>query len=84
MRRIAPEGWAYGVSKLEDQNDELIVYACSPKCAAEFWKRGPGKMNLVTGELTETTQCSVCGETQFDSPGGVTCPNGHGGAEAKS
>jgi len=25
-------------------------------------------------------RCSVCGEDQFDSPGGITCPNGHGGA----
>ena len=27
------------------------------------------------------THCSVCNLAQFDSPGGVTCPNGHGGAE---
>lgn len=83
MLRVAPNGWAYGVSKLEDQNDELIVYACSPKCQAAFWKRGPGKMDLVTGELTESTLCSVCDAPQFNSPGGVTCPNGHGGAPAR-
>lgn len=28
------------------------------------------------------TYCSVCNLAQFDSPGGVTCPNGHGGAES--
>ena len=27
------------------------------------------------------TYCSVCNLAQFDSPSGVTCPNGHGGAE---
>lgn len=27
--------------------------------------------------------CSVCDAPQFDSPGGVTCPSGHGGAESK-
>ena len=27
------------------------------------------------------TKCSVCGEQQFTSPGGVTCKNGHGGAD---
>ena len=27
------------------------------------------------------THCSVCNLAQFDSPGGITCPNGHGGAE---
>lgn len=24
--------------------------------------------------------CSVCGLKQYDTPSGVTCPNGHGGA----
>ena len=28
------------------------------------------------------TNCSVCGQPQFTSPGGETCPNGHGGAPA--
>ena len=27
------------------------------------------------------TYCSVCNLAQFDSPSGITCPNGHGGAE---
>lgn len=27
--------------------------------------------------------CSVCGETQYDTPGGLTCKNGHGGAPSK-
>ena len=27
------------------------------------------------------THCSVCNLAQFHSPSGVTCPNGHGGAE---
>ena len=27
------------------------------------------------------THCSICNLAQFDSPSGVTCPNGHGGAE---
>jgi len=27
--------------------------------------------------------CSVCGEPQFKTPGGMTCKNGHGGAPAK-
>lgn len=26
--------------------------------------------------------CSVCGEPQYGTPSGVTCPNGHGGAES--
>jgi hypothetical protein len=31
----------------------------------------------------ETKLCSVCSEPQFDSPGGITCSNGHGGADPK-
>lgn len=27
--------------------------------------------------------CEVCGEPQYDSPSGVTCDNGHGGAGSK-
>lgn len=27
------------------------------------------------------TNCSICGEPQFTSPSGITCENGHGGAE---
>jgi len=29
---------------------------------------------------TVDTHCSVCGHLQYVSPGGVTCPLGHGGA----
>ncbi len=28
------------------------------------------------------TNCSVCGASQFDSPSGITCSNGHGGADS--
>lgn len=27
--------------------------------------------------------CSVCGEPQFETPSGITCENGHGGAPSK-
>lgn len=80
LRRVAPEGWSYGVAKMEEENDDLIVYACSLQCQQDFWKRGPGFMHLGTGELTESTVCTVCNETQYMSPGGITCKNGHGGA----
>ncbi len=32
-----------------------------------------------------TTRCSVCGEPQTNAPdgSGITCPNGHGGAEGR-
>jgi len=36
----------------------------------------------VREEETGTT-CSVCNEPQFESPCGITCRNGHGGAPSK-
>jgi hypothetical protein len=27
--------------------------------------------------------CAVCGERQFDTPSGICCVNGHGGADSK-
>lgn len=45
------------------------------------------KARRVTGQhagrlLSEL--CSVCGELQYSTPSGVSCPNGHGGAPAAS
>ena len=31
----------------------------------------------------DTLFCSVCGEGQFETPSGLTCKNGHGGAPSK-
>ena len=28
------------------------------------------------------TKCAICGEPQFDTPSGLTCKNGHGGADS--
>jgi len=28
------------------------------------------------------TRCAICGEDQFDTPSGITCKNGHGGADS--
>lgn len=46
------------------------------------------ELNLLAdpdwSQLTPTnTSCSVCGEHQYETPGGITCQNGHGGAEVK-
>lgn len=27
-------------------------------------------------------KCSICGEPQFNTPSGITCVNGHGGADS--
>ena len=36
-------------------------------------------LNVRKVELS--TYCSVCGLKQYETPSGVTCPNGHGGAD---
>ena len=40
--------------------------------------------DLDTSKYTPTnTCCSECGEFQYETPAGITCKNGHGGAEGK-
>lgn len=62
------DGWTLNAAQ------RRVVDAITP--LGEF---GPWKP--VVGGLTSL--CSVCDEPQFASPGGRTCPNGHGGAPAK-
>lgn len=72
------------------------IHLATTACAsANLWLRKSGPWRVVevhelqkppavlhyddfTGE-----DCSVCGEPQFMSPSGVTCKNGHGGADPK-
>lgn len=48
-----------------------------------------GRMHPVigfsVGYATDAPErhCAECGLLQFDTPHGVTCPNGHGGADSK-
>lgn len=47
----------------------------------KWWPEAP--TGLYPAPLApRTTHCSVCGEEQFESSGGMTCCNGHGGAPA--
>ena len=36
----------------------------------------------LDGETPYGTLCWVCGEHQHNTPSGVSCPNGHGGADS--
>jgi hypothetical protein len=36
---------------------------------------------LLDTDIGVTQNCSVCGLPQYNSPSGMTCLNGHGGAE---
>ena len=44
-----------------------------------------GEMKLSEDKSVKYTgsKCSECGEPQFESPSGITCVNGHGGAESQ-
>lgn len=44
--------------------------------------RYPAKFNAADSVNRKERMCSACGEPQFMTPSGVTCPNGHGGADA--
>ena len=49
---------------------------------AQYTGKYQNQRNEPVAALQATgTHCSVCNLAQFDSPGGVTCPNGHGGVE---
>lgn len=50
------------------------------------WKVAKLNEMLAAAPKPEASRplCSVCGEPQFDSRSGTTCPNGHGGVPSKS
>lgn len=40
----------------------------------------------ITGSIvlnSEQKYCSVCGQPQYETPSGITCSNGHGGADSR-
>lgn len=51
------------------------------------WRELGGLLGRIDVELEAPVKafnalaCSVCGEPQWESPGGATCDNGHGGAD---
>lgn len=64
----------------------LLTYA-APIDAGDGWimfqRQDNAKQFVVTTPaMAATSICSVCGQAQIQSPSGVTCPNGHGGADS--
>lgn len=45
-RTIAPEGWFFLERKLEDEDDSIIIWACSEACKDSLWRPGPGILEL--------------------------------------
>ena len=47
------------------------------------YNQDKGAPEVETSDVKYTdSKCAICGEDQFDTPSGVTCKNGHGGADA--
>lgn len=51
--QVSPEGWSFAeVTNDEDPDGIIIVWACSEACRTNFWTPGPGRLDLITGEIT--------------------------------
>jgi ribosomal protein L24E len=59
--RAAPDDWRFAVLRVHD--GEIVVWACCAKCERRVlqWHRGPGRLDLVTGEITS-------GQTNHPTP----------------
>lgn len=71
-----PESDSYWILKKgeaipTDQDAELSV-----ELNKDEWEERKFQQENLTGD-----KCSVCGEPQFNTPSGVCCKNGHGGAD---
>ncbi len=72
---VAPKAPAVPAAPLafaEDDDDPLELPGEAPTLPV------PGE--LLREQFGFVPHCEVCGEVQFQSPGGMTCPRGHGGA----
>lgn len=57
--------------------------APEPKVVDNLFDAATSAAKLLMAEFGFIPHCEVCGEPQFQSPrSGITCPNGHGGAES--
>jgi len=62
---------------VQDRIDEFSVFRHRHKAAM----KEPGITRAIVLNSEIETYCSDCGAPQFDTPSGVSCKNGHGGAE---
>ncbi len=51
------------------------------QCVCDHAVREPGEVpDAVIEEMWRRLTSSICGKLQYETPSGVTCPEGHGGA----
>lgn len=84
---VERKGGATEIANLEGRYDSavgilewLFPSENEPEQTAEKAKES---WNAETAKKTGT-RCGICGLHQLESPGGTTCPNGHGGADPMS
>lgn len=73
----------------EEERDEFLLKMDRVCCALDCDKniRNEKTMDkdvvdcIGNSDYYNGLKCSVCGEKQYDTPSGVCCINGHGGAE---
>lgn len=61
MKQVVPEGWLFGESKIDGESalqpngnitaETMVCMVCSEDCSKRFWRKGPGRINLMSGEL---------------------------------
>ncbi len=73
-------------SKKPAGSNKVMPYPVEDPLSRKEPEVSPGSFADVVNERTKSltgTKCSECGSPQFSTPSGVTCENGHGGAEPK-
>lgn len=72
------------VMQWQTPNDRTLW--CARAVGSNTFSKGETAEEAIRKALGDlqpvATACSACGAPQFDTPSGVTCKNGHGGAPA--
>lgn len=78
-------------SKSKDEIVAALVPLANPRHIASIEDIAPDLAMILRAlkadikactDCQDTHYCSACGEPQFSSPSGMTCVNGHGGADS--
>lgn len=67
--------WEVNIFQWEHQSQPVTDFLERPGIL-EFYSDTDGEAQ----ECQEQLRCSVCGELQFETPSGLVCIHGHGGA----
>lgn len=79
-----PKGWERDGfplpwTRMKPKADGSVTQPYRPLAILEYVHE---KLSRPNKPKSATPRCSVCGKPQFETPGGMTCPDGHGGADS--